>query len=124
MSTRTKMSGGGCRLSQVDGKEHNCCDWRGSGRTPGSQSSALRQAIGSTHKLQQRRRPMSLRQASMTTCLTRMVELRRGYQDSTTEDAVARENKVQEIPSDWAALENSGKHESDKETGAGAQDAL
>ena len=74
-----KMSGGGCRLSQVDGKEHNCCDWRGSGRTPGSQSSALRQAIGSTHKLQQRRRPMSLRQASTTTCLTRMVELRRGY---------------------------------------------
>ena len=38
-----------------------------------------RQAIGSTHKFQQRRRPMSLRQASMTTCLTRMVELRRGY---------------------------------------------
>ena len=74
-----KMSGGGCRLSQVDGKEHNCCDWRGSGRTPGSQSSALRQAIGSTHKLQQRRWPMSLRQASMTTCLSRMVELRRGY---------------------------------------------
>ena len=37
------------------------------------------EAIGCTHKLQQRRRPMSLRQASMTTCLTRMVELRRGY---------------------------------------------
>ena len=34
MSTRIKMSGGGCRLSQVDGKEHNCCNWRGSGRTP------------------------------------------------------------------------------------------
>ena len=45
-------------------------------------------------------------------------------QDSTAEDAVARENAIQEIPNHWAALQNSGKPESDKETRAGAQDAF